>query len=98
MYLIALLVSLAGLTTLDWRHKLAFFGERKRALLTLAVPYMTFVAWDTLGIAFHIFFRGNTSHLTGITLFPEFPIEELFFLGVLCYTALLLTSRFASKK
>lgn len=98
MYLIALLVSLAGLTTLDWRHKLAFFGQRRRAIMTLAIPYLAFVAWDALGIALGIFFRGNTSHLTGITLFPEFPIEELFFLGVLCYTALLLTSKFASKK
>lgn len=97
MYLAALLVSLAGLATLDWRHKLAFFSNRKRAAVALLIPYALFIAWDALGIALRIFFRGNTSHLLGITLFPEFPIEELFFLGVLCYTALLLTARFARR-
>lgn len=97
MYLAALLVSLAGLTTLDWRYKLAFFGERNRALLTFAIPYVLFVIWDACGIALNIFFRGSTNHLLGVTLFPEFPLEELFFLGLLCYTAVLLTARFARK-
>jgi lycopene cyclase domain-containing protein len=46
--------------------------------------------WDVAGIAMGIFFRGDTSHLTGIVLAPEFPIEELFFLLLLNYTALTL--------
>ncbi len=97
-YLGALLLSLAGLTTLDYKNKLAFFGKPKKALITLAIPYLFFVVWDLSGITAGIFFRGNINHMIGITLFPEFPIEEVFFLGVLCYTALLLTAKFARSK
>ena len=97
-YLGALLVSLAGLTTLDFKHKLAFFGQSKKAAFAVAVPFLLFVIWDLAGIASGIFFRGNAKHLTGVTVFPEFPVEELFFLGVLTYTALLLTARLARQK
>ena len=97
-YLGALLLSLGGLTTIDYKHKLAFFGKPKKAIISLAIPYLFFVLWDLSGIAAGIFFRGNVDHMIGITLFPEFPIEEVFFLGVLCYTALLLTARFARSK
>ena len=88
-YLAALLVSLAGLTTLDARHKLALFKQPVRSLVTLAVPYFFFITWDITGIQGGIFFRGHSEHLLGITVFDEFPIEELFFLAVLCYTTLL---------
>jgi lycopene cyclase domain-containing protein len=97
-YLGMLLFSLIGLTLIDYKFKLAFFGKAKRAALAMSIPFALFVIWDLAGIAAGIFFRGHAEHLLGVNLFPEFPIEELFFLAVLCYTTLLLTARLARTK
>ena len=88
-YLAALLTSLAGLTLLDARFKLAFFKQPLRSLAAFTVPYLFFVTWDLTGIEGGIFFRGQSLHLVGVNVFHEFPIEELFFLAVLCYTTLI---------
>ncbi len=93
LYLGSLLLSIAGLAALDFRHKLAFGkNKRYRCLLILSVAF--FLVWDLAGIALGIFFRGNSSHLTGITLSRELPIEEILFLTVLTYSALLLLKAF----
>lgn len=93
LYLGALLVSIAGLASLDFKHKLAF-GKSKayRCLIIISVAF--FLIWDLAGIALGIFFRGSSTHLTGITISNELPIEEIFFLIVLSYTALLLLKAF----
>ena len=44
-----------------------------------------FLVWDLVGIGLGIFFRGETAFMTGILLAPELPLEELFFLTLLCY-------------
>lgn len=88
-YLAILLISLAGLYLLDRTHKLAFTVDPKRALLSMVPAFVVFVIWDIAGIALGIFFRGNNTLLTGIQIFPEFPIEEIFFLMLLCYSALI---------
>lgn len=97
-YLGLLLFSLIGLTLIDFKFKLAFFSNPKRSAVAIAIPFALFVFWDLAGIASGIFFRGNADHLVGFELFPEFPIEELFFLGVLCYTTLIITSALGKKK
>lgn len=97
LYLAALLLSLAGLAMLDYRFKLAFGANAKRAALTIAVPYVLFLAWDYLGIEFHVFARGDSPYILGIEIVPEFPLEELLFLGVLCYTGLLITAALARR-
>ena len=43
------------------------------------------VAWDVAGIGAGIFFRGNPGLLTGVLIAPELPLEEVFFLALLCY-------------
>lgn len=93
LYLGALLVSIAGLATLDFKYKLAL-GKNKayRCLLIISVAF--FLIWDLAGIALGIFFRGNAQHLTGITLSNELPVEEIFFLILLSYSALLLLKAF----
>lgn len=96
-YLAALIFSLLGLVTLDAKHKLAFFSQPFRSALTFLVPYLFFIVWDIAGIQNGIFFRGDTKGLTGITVVHEFPLEELFFLALLCYTALL-AFRFFERK
>jgi lycopene cyclase domain-containing protein len=88
-YLAILIVSLLGLYLLDRTHKLAFTVDAKRSLLSMVPAYVLFVIWDLAGISSGIFFRGENTLLTGIQVFPEFPIEELFFLAVLCYSTLI---------
>lgn len=89
-YLSGLIFSLVGLGLLDWRFRTAFAVNKKAAIFAILIPTIFFIIWDVAGIAMGIFFRGDTSHLTGIVLVPEFPIEELFFLLLLNYTALTL--------
>ena len=95
IYLASLLFSLAGLAALDFRFKLAFAKNAKAASVAIAIPYLLFVTWDAAGIALGIFFKGQSKYLSGIMIAKDFPIEELFFLGLLCYTTLILTTALA---
>ena len=88
-YLAILLISLLGLYLLDRTHKLAFAVDPKRAFLSMVPAFIVFVIWDLAGIALGIFFRGNNTLLTGIQVLPEFPVEEIFFLALLCYSTLI---------
>lgn len=89
-YLIALVVSISGLATLDWRYKLAFWYDARRTTLTLAAACWLFLLWDIAGISLGIFLHGNGPYALPFRLFPEFPIEELFFLFLLSYVTLIL--------
>lgn len=93
LYLAALLVSIAGLATLDFKFKLAI-AKSKRYLCLILIPLVFFLTWDLAGIASGIFFRGNAQHLTGILISTELPLEEIFFLILLSYSALLLLKAF----
>lgn len=88
-YLAALWVSIAGLAVIDWRYKLAFWYNRARTLRVLGIAIAIFITWDILGIAFGIFFHGGSLYTLPLRLLPEFPLEELFFLALLCYTTLI---------
>jgi lycopene cyclase domain-containing protein len=87
-YLAGLIFSIVGLGLFDWKFKLGFSINRKAALLATLLPLIFFLLWDGAGIALGIFFRGETSHLTGLLIAPELPLEELFFLFLLNYTTL----------
>lgn len=95
-YFGALVISLGGLALIDWRHKLAFWYDRKRAFLTILISVIVFTVWDIVGIALGIFFHGNSRYTLPVRLGPEFPIEEILFLTLLCYVTLILFQ--ASKK
>ena len=89
-YLVALVVSLTGLGLLDYAHKLALFaGKVWQTLVTVAVGVVFFLVWDVAGIAAGVFFRGPGPYQTGILIGPELPLEEVFFLTLLCYVILL---------
>jgi len=90
LYLCALLFSISGLAILDWRYKLAFWDQPKRTGLVIAVGIAVFAIWDFFGISLGIFFKGDSPYMLPFTLFPEFPLEELFFLFLLCYVTVLL--------
>lgn len=93
-YLLALLVSLGGLGWLDYRYKLVLCRHRAAGLKTIAVGVAFFLAWDIAGIGFNVFYKGDSPYLVGLHVLPEVPIEEVFFLTLLCYQTLILWEAF----
>ncbi|GAA1735177.1 lycopene cyclase domain-containing protein [Microbacterium paludicola] len=90
VYLGCLLLSLAGVVTLDLRHRLFLGRAPGPALLVLGIGLAFFLTWDLLGIGLGIFFRAETAFMTGILLAPELPIEEPVFLLFLCELTMVL--------
>ncbi|WFR68039.1 lycopene cyclase domain-containing protein [Curtobacterium flaccumfaciens] len=88
LYLAGLVVSLVGMTVLDARFRLFFWRAPWRAAAVMVVGVAFFLLWDVLGIALGIFFIGPQNLLTGVLLAPDVPLEELFFLLLLCYTTM----------
>ena len=84
-YLAALLISLTGMVVLDRRFGLFFWRAPRAATVVLVAGVVLFLAWDLVGIATGVFYRGQTSFMTGMLLAPELPVEELVFLTFLCY-------------
>lgn len=85
LYLVALAIALTGMVMLDRRFGLFFWRDARRASIVLVVGVLFFVVWDLFGIGLGIFFRGETDFMTGLQVAPELPIEEIFFLTLLCY-------------
>ncbi len=88
LYLAALAVALTGMVMVDRRFRLFFWRDGRRAAIVLVAGLVFFLAWDLSGIGLGIFFRGETSFMTGLVLAPELPVEELLFLTLLCYLAM----------
>lgn len=97
-YLAALAISIAGMVALDWRHKLFFWRDRRRASIVLITGVIFFLIWDLLGIGLGIFFRGSGEYMTGLVIAPELPIEEVFFLTLLSYLTMNLYGAFTGSK
>lgn len=97
LYLAALLVSLAGLATLDWRYRVALFDQPRRTLATVGIAVIAFLIWDFIGVGLGIFFIGDAEYMTGVTIAPEVPVEEVFFLILLTYQTLLVWRAFARR-
>jgi lycopene cyclase domain-containing protein len=89
-YLLILLATLGCLGVLDRRFKLAVFYDAVRTVKTIGIAVLVFAVWDLAGIDAGIFRVGNSAYVSGLRLAPEFPVEEIFFLTVLVYSALLL--------
>jgi lycopene cyclase domain-containing protein len=88
LYLTGLLVSIAGLTFLDFRSRLFLFAAPVRAAVVLVVGVAGFLLWDAAGVGLGIFFEGRNRLLVGVDLAPDVPLEELFFLILLCLSAM----------
>lgn len=89
LYLAAIIFSFVGIMTLDWRHRLACWCDSRRTIMTVLIATVVFVAWDICGISLGIFRSGHSPYMSGIYLFPEFPLEELVFLLFLNYFSLI---------
>lgn len=87
-YLAALAVALTGMVLLDRRFGLFFWRDARRAAIVLPLGIAFFLVWDLGGILLGIFFRGQTDFMTGLLIGPELPIEEVFFLTLLCYNTM----------
>lgn len=91
-YLTILLVTIGCMVLCDWRWRLTFFHDARRAALISVCMLALFLAWDALGIVTGSFYRGGSGYMTGIELAPEMPLEEPIFLFFLTYLTLNLTS------
>lgn len=89
-YLAVLVGALLCLGVIDRRYKLALFFNAQQTASVLAMGVFLFLIWDIAGVGLGIFYIGDTNYLTGLLIFPEVPVEELFFLLLLNYNALLL--------
>jgi len=85
LYLAALGIAITGMVMLDRRFRLFFWADARRASLVLLAGVLFFLAWDFLGVGLGIFFRGETDFMTGLQIASEIPLEEVFFLILLCY-------------
>ena len=92
LYLLAILVSAAGIALLDRRFRLAFWRSRGRTIAAVLIGVAFFVAWDAVGILTGVFVKGDSPLYLGVMIAPELPMEEVFFLAFLCYLALVCTS------
>ena len=90
IYLLGLLIGIAGLALLDRRYHLAFWHDWRRTAKTMSVVMIIFIVWDLAGIILGIFLHGQSQYSLPFTLLPHFPLEELFFLFLLCYSALII--------
>lgn len=88
-YLGALLISITGMVMLDRRFRLFFWRDARRAAIVLPLGVVFFLLWDLGGIMLGVFFRGATDFMTGLLIAPELPIEEVFFLTLLCYNTMI---------
>lgn len=88
VYILCLAIAIFGMVMLDRRFTLFFWRDPVRAGIVLAAGVLFFLAWDLAGIGLGIFFRGETVFMTGLQLAPELPVEELFFLILLCYLSM----------
>lgn len=89
LYLTSLAIALFGMAMIDRKYRLVFFHDAKRAAVTVGVAVGVFIIWDILGIALGIFRQGTSGYDLGFEVLPELPIEEFFFLFLLCYLSLI---------
>lgn len=87
-YLLVQLVSFGGILVIDHRWKLAAFRAPAATVLAVTSAVALFLTWDVLGVRSGVFFRGVTDFMTGLTVAPEIPLEEIVFLAFLSYLSL----------
>lgn len=88
LYLAGLLAGISGLVIVDARWRLFLFASPLRAAVLLVLGIAGFLAWDLAGVGLGIFFEGNRSVLVGVDIARDVPLEELFFLLLLCLSAM----------
>jgi lycopene cyclase domain-containing protein len=88
LYLLAILLSFAGIAALDVRFGLVVRRAPVRTVVAVALGTLFFVVWDLVGIATGVFVKGDSPLFVDVMLAPHLPLEEPVFLAFLCYLAL----------
>ncbi|HSD02673.1 MAG TPA: lycopene cyclase domain-containing protein [Gaiellales bacterium] len=88
LYLLAILVSAAGIAVIDLRLRLIVRAAPLRTALAVVAGTVFMLVWDLVGIAAGVFVKGDSPLLLGIDLAPHLPLEEPVFLAFLSYLAL----------
>ncbi|BDZ53346.1 lycopene cyclase domain-containing protein [Agromyces marinus] len=94
VYLAGLSAVIGCMALIDARWRLVFWRAPLAAAATVGIGVAFFLVWDAAGILSGVFFRGDSSIVTGIELAPELPLEEPVFLVFLCYLTLVLVLGF----
>lgn len=89
-YFGALVLSIVSAVLMDYRWKLFFWVDARRAAVVLGAGIVLFLLWDISGILSGVFFRGESPGMTGLEIAPDFPPEELLFITFLCYMTMVL--------
>lgn len=89
-YFAALVGSLGAMVLVDYRWKLFFWADARRARIVLVAGIVLFLLWDVSGILSGVFYRGESPGMTGLEIAPDFPPEELVFITFLCYCTMVL--------
>jgi len=55
LYLAGIIFSFIGMVVLDSRHRLAYWHDARRAVLTVLIMTSVFIVWDVCGISLGIF-------------------------------------------
>lgn len=91
-YLAILFFSIVGMIIIDWRYKLVFYDMPKAATKAIVIMMAILLFADVVGVNWNIF-GTNSKYVIGIFLGnPNLPIEEIFFLFLLCYFVLVLNT------
>jgi lycopene cyclase domain-containing protein len=89
IYLAALVASIICLGLADYRYKLLLPREPRMLVQYLLIGVCFFLCWDIAGIVLGVF-STNQDWVSGLHIIgPDLPIEEIFFLILFCYSALL---------
>ncbi len=92
LYLSILVFSLSGIGWYDYKKRIFLFCRPKQALTILLSLVGFFLLWDITGIVLGVFFT-NQEFVSGLYFFtPNMPIEEIFFLTLVCYVSIILSS------
>jgi lycopene cyclase domain-containing protein len=89
-YLVALLGALTCMGLIDRRWRLVLWTDPRRGGVVLAVGVVFFLAWDVLAVSFGFYRPGDSGLMIGARIAPGVPLEELFFVGFLCYVTTIL--------
>lgn len=90
LYLLSIVVSFAGIVTLDWRYRLALFWRWRTALRLMLLGFVFFVVWDVALVGSGLYWT-MPQYVSGWYIgTPDLPIEEIGFLLFLNYLTLVL--------
>ena len=74
----------------DRRWRLVLWPDAPRAAVVLGIGMAVFVCRDLAALHLHLYRPGGSAMTTGAEVAPGLPVEELFFIGFLCYLTLVL--------